>query len=183
MHEPAKQEHRTSKIPRGWCVPLLFFIFHPTSKIQNPKSLFPLVAGASRSCSSSDARRNRRSRMQPIGYQSRPTGPDRPYHPFGHVAFAPVSSSLPNRFREVTCHQVKAMNEIIRDCLELPSAQRLKLARILLDTSESDQNFSPGVEAAWNEEIAARMKAVLNGSAKSSPLAEVLARFEKLYPA
>jgi hypothetical protein len=75
------------------------------------------------------------------------------------------------------------MNEIIRDCLELPSAQRLKLARILLDTSESDQNFSPGVEAAWNEEIAARMKAVLNGSAKSSPLAEVLARFEKLYPA
>ena len=75
------------------------------------------------------------------------------------------------------------MNEIIRDCLELPSAQRLKLARILLDTSESDQNFSPGVEAAWNEEIAARMKAVLNGCAKSSPLAEVLARFEKLYPA
>jgi hypothetical protein len=75
------------------------------------------------------------------------------------------------------------MDEIIRDCLELPSAQRLKLARILLDTSESDQNFSPGVEAAWNEEIAARMKAVLNGSAKSSPLAEVLARFEKLYPA
>jgi hypothetical protein len=75
------------------------------------------------------------------------------------------------------------MDEIIRDCLELPSAQRLKLARILLDNSESDQNFSPGVEAAWNEEIAARMKAVLNGSAKSSPLAEVLARFEKLYPA
>jgi hypothetical protein len=78
---------------------------------------------------------------------------------------------------------MKAMAELTKDCLELPSAQRLKLARILLDTSESDQDFSPGVEEAWNEEIAARLKAVLNGTAKSSPLTEVLARFEKLYPA
>ena len=78
---------------------------------------------------------------------------------------------------------MKAMGELTKDCLELPSAQRLKLARILLDTSESDQDFSPGVEEAWNEEIAARLKAVLNGTAKSSPFTEVLARFEKLYPA
>ena len=78
---------------------------------------------------------------------------------------------------------MKAMAELTRDCLELPSAQRLKLARILLDATESDQDFSPGVEAAWNEEIAARMKAVRNGTAKSSPLTEVIARFEKLYPA
>jgi hypothetical protein len=57
------------------------------------------------------------------------------------------------------------------------------LARILLDASEPDQDFSPEVKAAWDEEIAARMKTVLNGSAKSSSLTEVLARFEKLYPA
>jgi hypothetical protein len=78
---------------------------------------------------------------------------------------------------------MKAMVELTKDCLELPSAQRLKLARILLDTSESDQDFSPDVDAAWSKEIAARLKAVLNGTANSSPLAEVLARFEKLYPA
>lgn len=78
---------------------------------------------------------------------------------------------------------MKAMAEVTRDCLELPSAQRLKLARILLDASESGQDFSPDVDAEWNEEISARMNAVLNGTAKSSPLAEVLARFEKLYPA
>lgn len=78
---------------------------------------------------------------------------------------------------------MKTMTDVTRDCLELPSAQRLKLARILLDTSESDQDFSPEVDAAWTEEIRARMNAVSNGTAKSSPLAEVLARFEKLYPA
>jgi len=59
----------------------------------------------------------------------------------------------------------------------------LQLARILRDTAESGQDFSPEVDAAWNEEICARMNAVSNGTAKSSPLAEVLARFEKLYPA
>lgn len=79
--------------------------------------------------------------------------------------------------------RMKAMAEVTKDCLELPSAQRLKLARILLDTSESGQDFSPDVDTAWNEEICARMNAVFNGTAKSSPLAEVLARYEKLYPA
>jgi hypothetical protein len=100
-------------------------------------------------------------------------------------AFAHVSSSLnlPNRFKDAKSPSMKAMSEITKDCLELPSAQRLKLARILLDTSESDQDFSPDVEAAWNEEITARMKSVLDGTSRSSPLAEVLARFEKLYPA
>jgi hypothetical protein len=78
---------------------------------------------------------------------------------------------------------MKAMAEVTRDCLELPSAQRLKLARILLDTSESGQDFSPEVDAAWDLEICARMNAVRNGTAKSSPVAEVLSRFEKLYPA
>ena len=55
---------------------------------------------------------------------------------------------------------MKAMVELTKDCLELPSAQRLKLARILLDTSESGQDFSPDVDAAWSKEISARLKAV-----------------------
>jgi hypothetical protein len=104
---------------------------------------------------------------------------------WGFRAYAAVSSSfnLPKHLKRGSSNLMKVMAELTKDCLELPSAQRLKLARILLDASEPDQDFSPEVEAAWDEEIAARMKTVLNGSAKSSSLTEVLARFEKLYPA
>ena len=77
---------------------------------------------------------------------------------------------------------MKPISEITKDCLELPSAQRLKLARILIDISEPDQDFSPEVEALWDEEIGARVEAVKNGSAKARPLADVYARFDQLYP-
>ena len=78
---------------------------------------------------------------------------------------------------------MKLISEITRDCLELPSAQRLKLARILIDVSESGQDFSPEVEAGWEEEIGARVEAVKSGSAKARPMADVFARFDQLYPA
>ena len=78
---------------------------------------------------------------------------------------------------------MKLISEITRDCLELPSAQRLKLARILIDVSEPGQDFSPEVEAGWEEEIGARVEAVKNGSAKARPMADVFARFDQLYPA
>lgn len=78
---------------------------------------------------------------------------------------------------------MKLMSEITRDCLELPSAQRLKLARILIDVSEPDQNFSPDAEAAWEEEINARLLAVQNGTARSRPIAELFAELDQLYPA
>ncbi len=78
---------------------------------------------------------------------------------------------------------MKLISEITRDCLELPAAQRLKLARILIDVSDPSQDFSPGVQAAWDEEIDARVEAVKNGSAKSSPLAEVFTRLDQRYPA
>ena len=78
---------------------------------------------------------------------------------------------------------MKVIAEIARDCMDLPSAQRLKLARILLDVSEPDQDFSPEVETAWEEEIAARVAVVINGTAKSRPLAEVFAQLDNLYPA
>jgi hypothetical protein len=109
--------------------------------------------------------------------------PSKIQNPTFKILFLIRPSACQSVSKELPHESMKAMAELTKDCLELPSAQRLKLARILLDTSESDQDFSPGVEAAWNEEIAARLKAVLNGTAKSSPLAEVLARFEKLYPA
>lgn len=78
---------------------------------------------------------------------------------------------------------MKVIAEIARDCMDLPSAQRLKLARILLDVSEPDQDFSPEVATAWEVEIAARVEAVINGTAKSHPLAEVFAQLDNLYPA
>ena len=78
---------------------------------------------------------------------------------------------------------MKLISEIARDCLELPSAQRLKLARILMDVSEPDQDFSPDAEAAWEDEIRARVDAVKNGSAHSRPIAEIFAQLDQLYPA
>ena len=68
---------------------------------------------------------------------------------------------------------MKAIVDITRDCLDLPSTQRLKLARILLDVSGPDQDFSPHVEEAWETEIAARMTAVIEGTVNARPVAEV----------
>jgi hypothetical protein len=77
---------------------------------------------------------------------------------------------------------MKAIAEITKDCLELPSSQRLKLARILLDVSESDLDYSPEVEAAWEDEIGARLAAVKNGTARSIPSAEVFADLDRRFP-
>ena len=78
---------------------------------------------------------------------------------------------------------MKPISEITKDCLDLPSAQRLKLARILIDVSEPGQDFSPEVQSAWEEEIQARVEAVKNGTARSRPMAEVFAQLDQLYPA
>ncbi len=78
---------------------------------------------------------------------------------------------------------MKLISEIALDCLELPPAQRLKLARILMDVSEPGQDFSPDVQTAWEDEIGARVEAVKNGTAHSRPIAEVFARLDQLYPA
>ena len=95
----------------------------------------------------------------------------------------PIPCRLPRSFPFSNLPLMKLMSEITKDCLELPSAQRLKLARILMDVSEPDQNFSPDVESAWEEEITARLLAVQTGTARSQPAAEVFARLDQLYPA
>ena len=78
---------------------------------------------------------------------------------------------------------MRLISEITRDCLELPSAQRLKLARILIDVSEPNQDFSPSAQAAWDDEIGARVEAVKNGTATSRPIADLFAQLDQLYPA
>ena len=70
---------------------------------------------------------------------------------------------------------MKSIAEIARDCLELPVSQRLRLARVLLDVSEPDTDEVRGVEEAWDEEIAARMEAVRNGTAGARPVEDLIA--------
>ena len=61
-----------------------------------------------------------------------------------HLDNQPTGSSL---------IRMKAISELAKDALELAPVQRLTLARILLDLTEDDGDFSPQVEAAWDEEI------------------------------
>jgi hypothetical protein len=46
--------------------------------------------------------------------------------------------------------------------VDLPPVQRFTLARILLDLTEEEQEFSPEIQAAWEEEICRRMEADLS---------------------
>ena len=77
---------------------------------------------------------------------------------------------------------MKAISELAKDALELPSHQRLTLARILLDVSEDDLDFSPQVEAAWEDEICRRMKAVETGAATTRSLEDVFADLDRRFP-
>ena len=62
---------------------------------------------------------------------------------------------------------MKPLLDLTKDALELPSPQRLTLARILLDLTEPDLDFSPEVETAWDAEISRRLAAVQAGTAHS----------------
>ena len=77
---------------------------------------------------------------------------------------------------------MKALSELAKDALELPPVQRLTLARILLDLTEEDGDFSPQVEAAWDEEICRRMKAVRAGTARSRSFDQVFADLDRRFP-
>ena len=77
---------------------------------------------------------------------------------------------------------MKMLADITKDALELPAVQRLTLARILLDLSEDNHDFSPDAEAAWEEGICRRMEAVKAGTASSRTFDEVFADLDRLYP-
>ena len=55
----------------------------------------------------------------------------------------------------------KTLETITHDVLELPHSQRLALARIILDLDGGPADA--GAEAAWEEEIGARIKAYDEG--------------------
>jgi len=73
---------------------------------------------------------------------------------------------------------MKTIPEIAKDALELPTAQRLTLARILLDLSDEPQEFSPEVQAAWDQELLQRIEEVNAGRSRSSSVDEVFARLD-----
>jgi hypothetical protein len=77
---------------------------------------------------------------------------------------------------------MKAIAELTRDCLKLPSEQRLQLARLLIEGTEAQADYSPEVEAEWEGEIQERLRAVKNGTARSRPVAEVLADLDRRFP-
>ena len=74
---------------------------------------------------------------------------------------------------------MKVLSELAKDALKLPPVQRLTLARILLDLTEEAGDFSPEAEAAWDEEISLRMKAVRAGTARSRSFDQVFADLDR----
>ena len=76
---------------------------------------------------------------------------------------------------------MKLLSDLAKDALELVPAQRRVLARILLDLSEDDQDFSPEVEAAWDEEIGRRLHTVKTGGARSRSFEEVVADLDRRF--
>ncbi len=73
----------------------------------------------------------------------------------------------------------RGLADLTRDAVELPLHERLTLARILLDVSDIPPEPLDEVEAAWEEEIAKRIKAIDSGSAQGRPWEAVLADINK----
>ena len=72
----------------------------------------------------------------------------------------------------------KTLTEVTRDAAELPASERLKLARILLDLSETSPEPSQEAQAVWDEEIERRLQELRTGKARGVPLDEVKMKIE-----
>ncbi|MDA1277595.1 MAG: addiction module protein [Verrucomicrobia bacterium] len=70
-----------------------------------------------------------------------------------------------------------ALEEVTREAIQLPRHQRLALARILMDLD--DPGSDADVEAAWDAEIQARVRAVQEGRVEGIPYEQVLARIDQ----
>jgi putative addiction module component (TIGR02574 family) len=70
-----------------------------------------------------------------------------------------------------------ALEDVTREAIQLPRHQRLALARFLIELD--DPGCDPDVEAAWDAEIRARVRAVEEGRAEGIPYQQVLARVDQ----
>lgn len=73
-----------------------------------------------------------------------------------------------------------ALEEVARNAIDLPRHQRLALARLLIELD--DPGADTDVEAAWDAEIQARLRAVKEGRVKGIPYEDVLARVDRRLP-
>ena len=70
-----------------------------------------------------------------------------------------------------------ALKDVAREAMGLPRHQRLALARLLIELD--DPGADADVEAAWEAEIQARLRAVKEGRVQGIPYEEVLARVDR----
>ncbi|HVM50058.1 MAG TPA: addiction module protein [Candidatus Acidoferrum sp.] len=63
------------------------------------------------------------------------------------------------------------LEDVTREAIGLPRQQRLSLERLLIELED--------VEAAWDAEIQARVRAVKAGRVEGIPYEEVLARIDR----
>jgi putative addiction module component (TIGR02574 family) len=69
------------------------------------------------------------------------------------------------------------LEDVAREAIELPRHQRLSLARLLIELD--DPVSDTDVEAVWEAEIQARVRAVKEGRVEGIPYQEVLARVDR----
>jgi putative addiction module component (TIGR02574 family) len=69
------------------------------------------------------------------------------------------------------------LEDVAREAMGLPGHQRLALARLLIELD--DPGSDADVEAAWEAEIQARLRAVKEGRVQGIPYEEVLARVDR----
>ena len=72
----------------------------------------------------------------------------------------------------------KTLTEVTRDAAELPVPEQLRLARILLELSETDPEAAADVQNAWDTEIERRLAELRSGKVKGVPLEEVKKKIE-----
>jgi putative addiction module component (TIGR02574 family) len=69
------------------------------------------------------------------------------------------------------------LEDVAREAIGLPRHQRLSLARLLIELD--DPGSDADVDAAWEAEIQARLRAVKEGGIEGIPYDEVLARVDR----
>jgi hypothetical protein len=71
----------------------------------------------------------------------------------------------------------EAFEQVTREAMRLSARQRLALAGYLLELDKASDDA--GVDAAWEEEIRARLHAVDSGTAVGIPYADVMREADK----
>ncbi len=80
----------------------------------------------------------------------------------------------------MVCRMTVTLDAISDQALDLPPAQRLNLARTLIESVDGTEDASP--EAAWDSEIKARLARFQAGETTSIPAADVFRRLREIAP-